>query len=764
MYPKRRALIVTIELEANTVKATIGLNIGQNFMSAPFQPPFTPDELAWLLAASKIGYKNRSLGKGAIRQPPRSIRARTRRSHTTNTRSRSMRPIASSTPVAPIIKQAGEKLFATLFPGHIIGHIKERLAEKRKTHLDIRLNISQAYKHYPWEIMHGELIEGLKGYLAVAKNITLVRTPGWSNESVRPGVRTKIHLLIVSTNAEDLKSEKEVTAITQALQPLIKWRRVKLHCLSAPSHEQLFDYIQKQRIHILHVIGHGSSADATQQAFIQLTKDDEGMGADRVRHAIHNTHLRLVWFNTCSGAVQSETQESMALGAYNSGVPAIIANQAPIEDAAACELAEAFYTALARKEPIHEALQQARSTLWLQHSDASFQWAMPVLFLRYPDAQLFMFRLWHFFGLCGSALVLILLTIKLCQPNPPDPKKIRLWNNTGQLTIKGLTADGDTLWIGAMDDKGVHGLYRLDTRNTKNDLVLERTYETEILDLAVDCKGNVWIVLDSPLENPQGTRVYHPAADKTPAREITLDLSTTHGWITKNGNTAIALTCQDVELISTTDARCKQDSVKVWFGNNDGHLYTLCYKGDFPTPQNRYLVPPGSDDSHNQLGNVMQIDDLFYDSHHDILWVSDHSESVHTIPFNSLSDAQHHRWEDQIAEFAKGDDGVVWGVLNKSLLRFPNGSAGDAEMFSFPATSPVILASQRTIISRGAFLWIGQQCGTSRSCAPLTILYENGDIAAKIENSIFTGAKALTLDYQSHVWIGTDKGLLWYGE
>jgi hypothetical protein len=85
-------------------------------------------------------------------------------------------------------------------------------------------------------------------------------------------------------------------------------------------------------------------------------------------------------------------------------------------------------------------------------------------------------------------------------------------------------------------------------------------------------------------------------------------------------------------------------------------------------------------------------------------------------------------------------------------------------MFSFPATSPVILASQRTIISRGAFLWIGQQCGTSRSCAPLTILYENGDIAAKIENSIFTGAKALTLDYQSHVWIGTDKGLLWYGE
>jgi hypothetical protein len=98
----------------------------------------------------------------------------------------------------------------------------------------------------------------------------------------------------------------------------------------------------------------------------------------------------MIWLNSCSGAAGSASAplQSTAAELVRAGVPAVIANQLPISDSAATQLARSFYRALAEGLPVDWALSEARAMLGLSLFEA-LEWATPVLFMRAPDGVLF---------------------------------------------------------------------------------------------------------------------------------------------------------------------------------------------------------------------------------------------------------------------------------------------------------------------------------------------------------------------------------------
>jgi hypothetical protein len=68
-------------------------------------------------------------------------------------------------------------------------------------------------------------------------------------------------------------------------------------------------------------------------------------------------------------------------------IPAVIAMQFEITDAAAIKFAEEFYSATADGYPVDAALAAARKAIFAEGND--IEWGTPVLYLRAPDARLF---------------------------------------------------------------------------------------------------------------------------------------------------------------------------------------------------------------------------------------------------------------------------------------------------------------------------------------------------------------------------------------
>ena len=99
--------------------------------------------------------------------------------------------------------------------------------------------------------------------------------------------------------------------------------------------------------------------------------------------------LRLIFLNTCQGAQggRSDPFAGMAQRLVQQGLPAVLAMQFPVSDAAATALSQAFYQALADGLPADSALSEARKAIAAHGNER--EWATPVLFSRSEDNRLF---------------------------------------------------------------------------------------------------------------------------------------------------------------------------------------------------------------------------------------------------------------------------------------------------------------------------------------------------------------------------------------
>ncbi len=269
-------------------------------------------------------------------------------------------------------------------------------ATQQEKGLRLRLALDPSLGDLPWEFLATPQNE----FLGLDPHTPIVRYIEQPNPVAPLRGELPLNLLVVIASPKDqvpLNTAAEKARIAGALQSLEAQNFVRVSYLEGrDTWPRLIDTLRPDDTHILHFIGHGAF-DESHSEGVLLMEDASGetkmVGSDLLRILVRGKRrLRLVVLNSCLGtaASQGEPFSSVGAGLVRAGVPAVIAMQFEVSDAAARIIAETFYESLALNFPVDYAMTEARREIALLDRD-SLEWATPVLFMQVPDGQLFDF-------------------------------------------------------------------------------------------------------------------------------------------------------------------------------------------------------------------------------------------------------------------------------------------------------------------------------------------------------------------------------------
>ena len=333
-----------------------------------FNLPFTDDELADFL--------RRSFGRG------RHLGAR-----------------SDGENAAPVLdaRGFGQRLYAAVFAGGVGVCLRRSLdkAQAQNQGLRIRLRLDPgvpALAELPWEYLFAT---DLDRFLALSDATPLVRYLEVA-EGVQPlQVTPPLTLLAIIANPNDvppLAIEEEWRRLQTALVDLQTRRVIRLERLDPATWPALQARLRRGDIHILHFIGHGgfdAAAGTGGLIFEDAAGHADEVSAETLAMLLHDhAALRLIFLNACEGARsgRSNSFAGVAQRLVRQGIPAVLAMQFPVSDAAAIALAQVFYQALADGYPADAAFSETRKAI-AAHGNP-LEWATPVLFSRSDDNRL----------------------------------------------------------------------------------------------------------------------------------------------------------------------------------------------------------------------------------------------------------------------------------------------------------------------------------------------------------------------------------------
>ncbi len=355
-------------------------------------------------------------------------------------------------------------------------------------------------------------------------------------------------------------------------------------------------------------------------------------------------------------------------------------------------------------------------------------------------------------------VVILVLLVKLFAwpaPSPippllPDPNKLaRVDPPAASFAITALSAEADALWIGA-ESEGGSALYRLDVTSyhgagtlTKSLPVLMDNFQNSITGLAVDCKGNVWVLLFN-----EGARVFQP---ETRRHSALFDQNSTHGWLSKDTSTAIATRCTD------------KGDPQVWLGNEGVH--TLEYAGAYPEEGTIRLAPPQQDwvwqeTRKYQLNNVKAMQ---YVTQTQSLWVADNYGQLLSISVAGTRETARTDWRPTFLWALSGaPNQTVWVGSTDFIApdgdktrQIPLVASGDA------AGKPLARGAEAVAAGK-QWIWFGARCGEQQSdCWSLGV---SAPPALSRVGLNARQVRALAVDRAGVLWIGTENGLFYYPE
>lgn len=308
---------------------------------------------------------------------------------------RSMRRIGS--PEMEAAKTFGGRLFEALFGGEVRSAFRSSLDEAGRQHagLRIRLRLADvpALHHLPWEFLYDP---ARHQFLVLSIETPLVRYLDLA-ERVRPlTVTPPIRVLVMISSPSDypqLDVEQEWRKLHDALEPLEQRGLITLERLDQATLRALQRWLRRGACHIFHFIGHGGFDQASQDGLLILEDEHQRgrpVSGQDLGMLLHDHRLlRLAVLNACEGARTSQTDPfaGTAQSLVQHGIPAVIAMQFEITDAAAVTFAHEFYEAVADGYPVDAALAEARKAIFTQGNDV--EWSTPVLYLRSPDGHIF---------------------------------------------------------------------------------------------------------------------------------------------------------------------------------------------------------------------------------------------------------------------------------------------------------------------------------------------------------------------------------------
>jgi formylglycine-generating enzyme required for sulfatase activity len=308
--------------------------------------------------------------------------------------------LVAETPPAPLTpQQFGQRLFDAVFAGQVGQCFVRSLdaAERDAKGLRLRLHLNDAPElaSLPWEYLFATSPK--PGFLALADATPIVRYLELQQEEEALKVLPPLRILAVVSNPQDvtpLDVEKEWTRLHDALADLQSRQLVSLERLDPPTPGALQHRLRNQEagaVHMLHFIGHGAYDEERKLGGLYFENADRQhhflAAADLAILLQDHAALRLLFLNACEGARGG--QENLFAGAAQTlvqqGLPAVLAMQFPVGDAAAIALSHEFYQALAQGLPVDACVGAARKAIKLSGND--LEWGTPVLFSRSSDGR-----------------------------------------------------------------------------------------------------------------------------------------------------------------------------------------------------------------------------------------------------------------------------------------------------------------------------------------------------------------------------------------
>lgn len=291
----------------------------------------------------------------------------------------------------------GQRLFESVMAGPVHGlfrRSRDRADAERKG-LRVQLRITPArLALIKWEYLY-DPVEG--DFVCLSDRTPVVRYHELGLPPEPLTVDPPLSILAVVAAPVDrapLDAAGERHHVERALETLRAAGKVRLEWLDGSTSRHLQRALRRGSYHVLHFVGHGGFDTVADEGVLMLT-DDAGraapFGATQFGRLLHDhPPLRLVVLNACLGARGSGTNgfASAAATLIRRGIPAAIAMQHEISDAAAVEFARALYEALGEGRPVDAAMTDARKAVSFAAS-RSLEWGTPVLHLRAPDGVLF---------------------------------------------------------------------------------------------------------------------------------------------------------------------------------------------------------------------------------------------------------------------------------------------------------------------------------------------------------------------------------------
>ena len=307
----------------------------------------------------------------------------------------------------------GRHLYAIVFPGNIGRGLREARDRATKTRSTLRLLLSfqaaaEDLAQLPWELLHAD-----EEFLASEHRLVLSRSMSRGRRALHPPEPPLVVQFLVTIPAsDDYKDQRE-----QLIESLPRSTRPTVYADYAEStdYSSLITYnlledwntekatkllATKPYPQVVHIIGVCRRLHDQTQDTMQIYLDDGAGPQWRNAQVLVNLfsgneelseeeQVRLVVLHLCEPSPLDfeVTFERLAPALIRRGIPAVLAMQYPLSGQAAGRFVKKLYESLARARSIEEAVQRARSDLFVQY-DEDRLFGSPVLYMQTVDSQL----------------------------------------------------------------------------------------------------------------------------------------------------------------------------------------------------------------------------------------------------------------------------------------------------------------------------------------------------------------------------------------
>ncbi len=292
-------------------------------------------------------------------------------------------------PEEKAVVQFGQTLFNAVFCQEVRSLYDASRADARRRGKGLRIRVHCAVPELvslPWEFLYDPT---QNDFLALADSTPVIRNLDAPHEK-RPLRVSTLPLRILGMIASPIglspiNVSAEMQRVEQALDRPVKEGLIELAWVKEPTAHELLSAMRSGPWHIFHFVGHGQFSAASEEGWIVLCDEDGQpkplLASQLARALVHHKDLRLVVLNSCHTAQSGPLNvfSSTASVLVHQGIPAVIAMQHAITEAAALEFSRTFYETLANGEAVDSAVTEARKSISFAFTH-TLEWGTPVIY------------------------------------------------------------------------------------------------------------------------------------------------------------------------------------------------------------------------------------------------------------------------------------------------------------------------------------------------------------------------------------------------